>query len=69
MAYKKGKTSGARRAGSGYGTRKRTSTRTARSGAKRSGRAVQTLRIVVEQPQAVSSIVPTNTASGRKAQF
>lgn len=71
MAYKKRTTrkSGSRTSG-GY-SRKRTAARSGGKGARSAGRSVSTLRIVVEQPQAVSSVgvVPATAKSARKAQF
>lgn len=72
MAYTK-KTKARRnyssRSNSGRSSAKRTSRSTSRPAAKRS---VQTLRIVVEQPSAVSSVagvVPANQNAARKAVF
>jgi len=69
MAYKKRKTSGTRRPASRNYSRKRPATRSRRTSTSRTGRSVQTLRIVVEQPQAVSTVVPQGTNAARKAVF
>lgn len=69
MAYKKRTSSRTRRPASGYTSRKRTTTTRRRAGTSRSGRTVQTLRIVVEQPSVNSSVVPQGTTAARKAVF
>lgn len=69
MAYKKRTSSGARKRSTGYTGRSRSAVR-GKSGAKRSaGRSVNTIRIVVEQPQAVSSVMPGSVQTARKAAF
>jgi len=75
MAYKKRASSKSRSRTSGYSGRKRSTARSASKGKRTSGRSVQTLRIVVEQPQAASSmdlskgIIPANQNAPRKAMF
>lgn len=69
MAYKKRAASYTRKRTSGYSSRKSSAPRRKSGGAKRSARTVQTLRIVVEQPQAVSSVVPQATRTPTKARF
>lgn len=75
MAYQKRAKSKSRSRASGYSSRKRSTTRSASKGRRTSGRGTQTLRIVVEQPQAASSmdlskgIIPANQNAPRKAMF
>jgi len=75
MAYKKRASSKSRSRTSGYSSRKRSTTRSASKGRRSTGRGTQTLRIVVEQPQAASSmdlskgIIPANQNAPRKAMF
>lgn len=69
MAYKKRKTSRTNRATTGYSRGKRPATRSRRASSGRTGRSVQTLRIVVEQPSVNSSVVPQGTTAARKAVF
>ena len=73
MAYSK-KSTKSRNSRSGYSRSKSASKRSSRStGRKPTGRSVQTLRIVVEQPSAVSSVpgvvTPANQNAARKAVF
>lgn len=69
MAYKKRTSRGARRPASRNYSRKRTTTKRRTTSARRSGRTVQTLRIVVEQPSVNSSVVPQTASAPRKAVF
>lgn len=73
MAYRKKTTARRTRGGrSGYSKRAYTARRTPRKRSTRSRSAVQTVRIVVEQPQAVSSLSPIpqgQQKAGRKAIF
>ena len=75
MAYKKRTQSKSRSRASGYSSRKRSTTRSSSKGRRSSGRGTQTLRIVVEQPQAQSSVdlskglMPANQNAPRKAMF
>lgn len=75
MAYKKRAKSKSRSRAPGNSSRKRSTTRSASKGRRSSGRGTQTLRIVVEQPQAASSmdlskgIIPANQNAPRKAMF
>ena len=75
MAYKARKTRGSRSRASGYFKRGSSSRRSSSKRKPAAKRAIQTLRIVVEQPQAQSSLnignglMPANQNSPRKAMF
>lgn len=69
MAYKKRTSSKSYSRSSRSTGRKRVTARVSRKSSGGSRRTVNTLRIVVEQPQAVSSVVPSATKAARKATF
>jgi len=68
MAYKKRNTRKSGGSRTGYASRKSSSRASSGKRAGTARRSVQTVRIVVEQPQAVSS-APQGSAPARKAVF